>query len=232
MRVAYAAGNYQQMMAVGGERPYWRYVGGLSETPRPLHLKWSGTVLPADDPWWNTHYPPNDWGCKCEVVSQTQEEIDSLRKEGMKISTERPDDGAYQWADKNGNTHTIPNGIGPGWAYNPGKTAWGETLSEDVMDTWRTQGAKAWERLTPGDWESYGSPEKVPLHAPVASLDYTISKTIEGMELATEKILGCPEKVFSFQSGEFRYDTLVNAKTLARHIDPNVLRISHSLQKQ
>ncbi len=221
MRTAYAAGNYQQMMAVRGERSYWRYIGGLSETPRPLHLKWSGTVLPVGDPWWDTHYPPNDWGCKCEVVSHTQEEIDDLKKEGVKISSERPSDGTYQWTGKNGDTHTIPNGIGQGWAYNPGKTAWGEKLSEDVMAAWKAQGAKAWERLTPGSWESYGSHEKLPLRESVAALDYTIPGTIEGMEKATERVLGGAAKVFSFQSGDFRYDTLVNAKTLASHIDPN-----------
>lgn len=223
MRTAYAAGNYKQMTekAVLKERPFWRYIGGLSRNPRPLHLKWSGTVLPADDPWWDTHYPPNDWGCKCEVVSQTQEEIDSLEKGGMKISTERPSDGTYQWTDKKGNTHAIPNGIGPGWAYNPGKTAWGETLSEDVMSGWKAQGAKAWERLTPGSWESYNQGARVTIDDAAASVDYTIQKTIEGMESAARKVLGGEEKVFSFQSGEFRYDTLVNAKTLARHIDPN-----------
>ncbi len=64
LRTAYAAGHYRQMTspAVLKARPYWQYIGGLSEHPRPLHLEWSGTVLPADDPWWDTHYPPNGWG--------------------------------------------------------------------------------------------------------------------------------------------------------------------------
>lgn len=221
MRTAYAAGNYRQMMAVREARPYWRYLGGLSETPRQLHLKWSGTVLRYDDPWWDTHYPPNDWGCKCEVTSHPQDEIDALKKEGVQISTERPNNGTYQWTDKQGNTHTIPNGIGPGWAYNPGKAAWGETLSEDVMNAWREQGAKAWEKLTPGDWKSYNRDTRVTLDDAGASIDYTIPKTYEGMESALRTVLGGDEKVFSFQAEEFRYDTLVNAKTLAGHIDPN-----------
>ena len=64
MRTLFSSGHYQQMTspAVLKERPYWQYIGGLSEHPRPLHLQWSGTVLRADDPWWETHYPPNGWG--------------------------------------------------------------------------------------------------------------------------------------------------------------------------
>jgi hypothetical protein len=34
-----------------------------------------------------------------------------------------PDNGTYEWTDNKGNSHTIPNGIDPGWAYNVGETA-------------------------------------------------------------------------------------------------------------
>jgi uncharacterized protein with gpF-like domain len=65
IRTAYAAGRYQQQMDpdVLAQRPYWLYKHGDSRVPRPEHLAWDGLVLPADDPWWNTHYPPNGWGC-------------------------------------------------------------------------------------------------------------------------------------------------------------------------
>ena len=76
MRTSYAAGHYKQMTepAALKARPYWRYVGGLSEHPRPLHLAWSGTILKADDPWWDTHYPPNGWGCQGKVASTSDRE--------------------------------------------------------------------------------------------------------------------------------------------------------------
>ncbi|MEH0069157.1 hypothetical protein V6L77_00670 [Pannonibacter sp. Pt2-lr] len=35
--------------------------------PRPDHLAWDGLCLAADDPWWDTHYPPNGWGRGCRV---------------------------------------------------------------------------------------------------------------------------------------------------------------------
>jgi hypothetical protein len=34
-----------------------------------------------------------------------------------------PDDGTYTFIDKQGNTHTLPNGVGYGWDYAPGRSA-------------------------------------------------------------------------------------------------------------
>ena len=62
--VAYSAGHWKQMTDpdVVKARPFLRYVGSSSAEPRTEHMEWYNTVLPADDPWWDTHYPPNGWG--------------------------------------------------------------------------------------------------------------------------------------------------------------------------
>lgn len=64
LSVAYSAGHWKQMTDpdVVKARPYFRYVGSSSAEPRTEHMKWYNLVLPADDPWWDTHYPPNGWG--------------------------------------------------------------------------------------------------------------------------------------------------------------------------
>lgn len=66
LSVAYARGHYRQMADPDllKVRPYFRYVPSYSANPRPEHRKWYNLVLPADDPFWETHYPPNGWGCK------------------------------------------------------------------------------------------------------------------------------------------------------------------------
>ena len=66
LSTAYAIGHYRQMTDpdVLSVRPYLRYVGSTSRNPREEHMQWYNLVLPADDPFWNTHYPPNGWGCK------------------------------------------------------------------------------------------------------------------------------------------------------------------------
>lgn len=35
------------------------------ERVRAEHRAWDGITRPADDAWWQTHYPPNGWFCRC-----------------------------------------------------------------------------------------------------------------------------------------------------------------------
>jgi hypothetical protein len=59
---SYAAGRMAQLKE--GGLPYWMYKHSDSVlNPRPLHQSWDGMVLPAGHPWFDTHAPPNGWGC-------------------------------------------------------------------------------------------------------------------------------------------------------------------------
>lgn len=121
LAVAHQAGRYKQMTDpdVLRYQPFWIYRHGGSETPRPLHLAWSGTVLPADDPWFNTHFPRNGWGCNCWVEPLTRRELTAMGKDGP---DQAPDNGTYRHTDRQtGETWDVPRGIDPGWDYNPGK---------------------------------------------------------------------------------------------------------------
>jgi SPP1 gp7 family putative phage head morphogenesis protein len=34
---------------------------------RHEHAELNGIIKPINDPWWDTYYPPNDWGCRCRA---------------------------------------------------------------------------------------------------------------------------------------------------------------------
>lgn len=125
---AYNAGRYKQMMAVKHLRPYWQYKHTSIEHPRLEHKAWSGKIIPADDPWWDTHYPQNGWGCKCRVYSLSRSEAS---REWEKNGKNGPDEAPpIEWEERvvgkkgtNPRTVRTPVGIDPGFSYNPGK-AW------------------------------------------------------------------------------------------------------------
>lgn len=122
LRTSHAAGRYQQLSspAALAARPYWRYVHSDDVLqPRPLHESWDNLILPADDPWWDTHYPPNDWGCQCRVFSVAKDELPDFNKTQPDSA---PDDGSYTHTDPDGNTTDLPSGVGYGWDYAPGQS--------------------------------------------------------------------------------------------------------------
>ena len=75
---AYAVARHQQQMSVARDFPYWKYETVGDSRVRPGHAALDGKVLRADDPWWKTHYPPWDWGCRCIVVAIDEEDVKEL----------------------------------------------------------------------------------------------------------------------------------------------------------
>ncbi|WP_438454691.1 phage head morphogenesis protein [Vreelandella venusta] len=120
---SYAAGRWAQMtdLDVVRLRPYWRYVHNTVENPRVQHKRWHNLVLRADDPWWQTHFAPNGFGCNCGVETLNERGLKRLGKEGPDSA---PNDGTYEHVDNTtGEVVTVPNGLQPGWDYAPGQTA-------------------------------------------------------------------------------------------------------------
>ena len=62
VRSARAAGQWERVQRTKRALPYLLYQLGPSRTHRDEHVAWAGTLLPADDPWWDTHWTPNGWG--------------------------------------------------------------------------------------------------------------------------------------------------------------------------
>lgn len=111
---SYSAGRLEQLRA-GGYR-YWMYKHSDSRNPRPHHRALDGVVLPADDPFWQSHYPPNGWGCRCRAVG-----VDGPRSaQQLGGDFNKPLPRGWNTIDpKTGE----PVGIDKGWGYMPGGTA-------------------------------------------------------------------------------------------------------------
>lgn len=58
--------------------PNLKFITVGDDRVRPEHEILNGTVKPIDDPFWNSHLPPLDWGCRCSV-EQTDEEPNTVR---------------------------------------------------------------------------------------------------------------------------------------------------------
>ena len=87
---AYAVARHQEQMSTVERFPYWRYVTVGDSRVRAAHAALDGKVLRADDPWWKTHYPPWDWGCRCIVVALDEEDA---REAGISKSADMPTPG-------------------------------------------------------------------------------------------------------------------------------------------
>lgn len=169
VRTSYQAGRYQQMQAVKAVRPYWRYRhNDAVQHPRPEHKSWDGRILHADDPWWATHYPPNDWGCQCTVETLSEPNLKALGKDGPDeappVKFREVTVGARSATPR---TVQVPEGIGPGWGYNVGEAAWGRRVAQATLDSER---GGSWTLLPGKQASDFGRPARVPVDASRASL--------------------------------------------------------------
>ncbi len=117
LRTAYSEGKWERIQANKETFPYLMYSGGHSAHPRHLHLAWSGLVLPADDPFWQAHYPVKAWGCKCYVIQMNSR---MLQSKGLAVGV-APKVENYTYVNKRtGEVQHIPAGVDPAFHYAPG----------------------------------------------------------------------------------------------------------------
>ena len=122
IRTSYMAGRLKQMRDpdMMKARPYWQYIHADTRVPlnpRPQHVEWDGLVLWATDPWWNTHFPPNDWKCSCGVRSLSEDQLKRLGKTGP---DKAPPSQSVVKRMSDGELVILPQGVGRGWDYMPG----------------------------------------------------------------------------------------------------------------
>ena len=119
---SYQAGRYQQLK--DAKFPYMEYLhSDYVEHPRELHESWDHLVLNFNDSWWDTHFPPNGYGCQCRVRGRT---TGDLKRMGKNQPDKAP---SINWVDKvigenSGNPRIVrvPEGIDPSFEHIPGQS--------------------------------------------------------------------------------------------------------------
>lgn len=131
LRVSYASGHWAQFERTKASRPFLRYVAILDGRARPAHAARHNLCLPVDDPTWDAWAPPCGWGCRCTLQSLSQRDVERMRGE-LKF-TPPPDTFRSFTNRRTGEVVRVPDGIDPGWAYNPGKAGWQASVLADKL---------------------------------------------------------------------------------------------------
>lgn len=119
---SYQAGRYQQLR--DAQFPYMEYLhSDYVEHPRELHQSWNHLVLNFNDPWWDSHFPPNGYGCQCRVRGRTKGDLKRMGKDGPDAAP------TINWVDRvigensdNPRIVRVPEGIDPSFEHIPGQS--------------------------------------------------------------------------------------------------------------
>jgi SPP1 gp7 family putative phage head morphogenesis protein len=118
----FQAGRYKQQTDpdILIRRPFWEYDAINDNATRPSHKALDKTVKRADDPFWETYYPPNGFKCRCSVRSRSARD---LERRGLKLTEGLPKikEGLNRGMVAVPDTH---------WNHNPAKEIWNPDLSK------------------------------------------------------------------------------------------------------
>ena len=130
LQSAYMAGRYAEMTAAIATHPYWQYVTVNDGKVREAHRKLHGQVFAADDPVWDTLYPPLDYRCRCRVRPLSHSQGAALVQPSPKLESiivdigTNPATGEERYAQRTG--FRLPDGTfaapSAGFNANQGKT--------------------------------------------------------------------------------------------------------------
>lgn len=104
---AYAAGRWEQAVRLEVARPgtmYGRLVTVGDHRVRHTHAQMHGIILPITHKYWDTHWPPNGFNCRCHVQIVSAREI-----------------ARYGWTVTSSRDPRLKIPPDQGWATNPGK---------------------------------------------------------------------------------------------------------------
>jgi hypothetical protein len=111
---------------------------GNSVHHREEHVSWDGLILPKNDPWWDSHFPPNGWGCKCYTRAVSEARKKQYEANGIPAAPQLDGTGGgtipaktqappvkYKtyFNERKGTFERVPEGVNPAFNWNQGKAS-------------------------------------------------------------------------------------------------------------
>jgi hypothetical protein len=147
MRSAFQKGQYDRTMT-SDLHPYLMYRIGPSARHRKEHESWDGLILPKEDPFWDSHFPPNGWGCKCYTRAVTEARKQRYESGGIPAAPNLDGTGGgnipaktrappvkYKtyFNERKGTVERVPEGVDPAFNWNQGKADRGTAAYENLV---------------------------------------------------------------------------------------------------
>ena len=133
LRTAHAAGAWERILKNVETAPYLMYVAVDDNRTRPAHAAWSHKIYRWDDPWWETHFPPNGWNCRCFVIQLSARDLAKMGLTPDDIKPAPPVEMVPWTNPRTGEVIPVPKGVDPGWGYHPGRAA-NQALLQTAID--------------------------------------------------------------------------------------------------
>lgn len=102
-----------------GDKFFLQYRTAGDERVRSSHAAMNRVTLPASDPFWDGFFPPNGWGCRCNVVQVLKSQHKAT---DSKKAMERGE-ASLIVTDKNGKINEKATKANKIFKFNPGKQA-------------------------------------------------------------------------------------------------------------
>jgi SPP1 gp7 family putative phage head morphogenesis protein len=77
---AFQSANWEVAQA-DEDTTHLQYLATEDDHVRDSHLALNGLILPKDDPFWEDHLPPWEWGCRCRVRPMNPDLVEEARQE-------------------------------------------------------------------------------------------------------------------------------------------------------
>ncbi|MCR5660919.1 MAG: minor capsid protein [bacterium] len=128
MAVANARERYKRLEERKDNVPYWQYISMNDQRARASHKSGHKLIFRHDDVFWETHYPPNGWNCRCYVIGVTERMIEESKNTDKPLQVMKGE-GHIHWEtdSRTGKKFAVYfDGVhrvacDPGWSYCVGR---------------------------------------------------------------------------------------------------------------